>query len=115
MSNRHDNDDVQRVLAETPRGLTVQLKVVPGASRTQVAGVLGDRIRVAVAAAPQAGRANRAVCQLLADVFGVHRCHVVVVSGMTRPLKTVVVEGVKMPDAVSRLRRALGTATTGET
>ena len=47
------------------------MKVVPGASRTRLAGQLGDALKVAVAAPPEAGKANAALIELLAQVFAV--------------------------------------------
>lgn len=67
----------------------IHLKVVPGSSRDALAGVLGDRLKVKVAAAPEGGKANKAVCALLAGVFGVKPRDVSVIAGATSPEKTV--------------------------
>ena len=53
-----------------PGGLELRLKVVPGASRTALAGVLGARLKVRVAAPPEGGKANRAVADLLSAWLG---------------------------------------------
>jgi uncharacterized protein (TIGR00251 family) len=39
--------------------------VVPGAKRTEIAGVYGDAIRIRVAQPPERGKANAAVVRLL--------------------------------------------------
>jgi uncharacterized protein (TIGR00251 family) len=69
-----------------PGGCELRLKVVPGASRDQVVGPLGDRLKVKVAAPPEAGKANRAVCALLAALTG---GRAEVVAGQGNPEKTV--------------------------
>ena len=46
------------------------VKVVPGAARSEVAGRLGAAVKVRVAAPPEGGQANRAVCALLAERLG---------------------------------------------
>ncbi len=83
-------------------GVELRLKVVPGASRSAVAGVLGDRLKVRIAAPPEDGRANRAVEELLSRLAG-SACSVV--SGHASPLKTVVVRGAEE----AALRTALTT------
>lgn len=81
----------------------IDLKVVPGASRSGVAGVLGDRVKVRVAAPPQEGRANDAVRDLLADALGVRPRDVTIVSGHGSPEKTARVAGVDAATAARRL------------
>lgn len=81
----------------------LRLKVVPGSSRDAVGDVLGDRLKIKVAAAPEAGKANVAVCQLLARVLGIKRRDVVIESGMTSPEKTVRLQGVTLAEASVRL------------
>lgn len=48
-----------------PDGMLIRLKVIPGASRSQIVGIHGDRLKVKVAAPPEQGKANRAVVELL--------------------------------------------------
>lgn len=62
----------------------IRLKVVPGASRNAIAGLLGDRLKVRVSAPPEGGKANKAICRVLANELG---CSVVIESGHGSPLK----------------------------
>lgn len=73
----------------------LHVKVVPGASRTRIAGMLGDAIKIQVAAAPEKGRANQAVIELLAAALGVKKNQIQLVAGQTQPRKTFQVEGVE--------------------
>ena len=70
------------------------VKVVPGASRTRVLGEYGGRARIAVAAPPEKGKANRALTTFLAKLLSVRKHDVTVVSGPTSPTKTVRIERV---------------------
>ena len=73
--------------------LTLSLKVIPKASKNEVVGLLDDgSLKVKVTAAPEKGKANAAVCELLADAFDVPKRNVTVVAGDTSRTKTVVVE-----------------------
>ncbi|MFP4056986.1 MAG: DUF167 domain-containing protein [Candidatus Brocadiia bacterium] len=88
-------------------GVEFALRVAPRASRDAVAGLHGDRLRVAVAAPPQGGRANRAVERLLASALGVPRCAVSIVAGARARQKTVRVSGISPRQARQRLERVL--------
>jgi len=73
--------------------LLLHLKVVPKASRDRVVGWVGDRLKVQVTAAPERGKANAAVVEVLAAALGVSRGRVRIIAGETSPLKTVEVDG----------------------
>jgi uncharacterized protein (TIGR00251 family) len=73
--------------------MKIQLKVVPKSSRDRVVGWVGDRLKVQVTAAPERGKANAAVVDVLAGALGVPRSRVRIVAGETSPLKTVEIDG----------------------
>ena len=73
--------------------MRLHLKVIPKSSRDRVVGWIGDRLKVQVTAAPERGKANAAVVEVLAAALGVSRSQVRIVAGETSPLKTVEVEG----------------------
>jgi uncharacterized protein (TIGR00251 family) len=73
--------------------LTIDVLVVPRASRTAVGPNVGDRLRVAVTAPPVDGEANAAVIEALAHAFGVRRSAVTIVRGERGRRKTVRIEG----------------------
>ncbi|QQS07904.1 MAG: DUF167 domain-containing protein [Phycisphaerales bacterium] len=81
----------------------VRVKVVPGSKATVIVGRLGDRLKVKVAAPPEGGRANGAVCELIAKAVGVRSASVEVVHGATSPEKVLRVRGVIAAEAESRL------------
>ncbi len=80
------------------------LKVVPGASKSEVSGWLGDILKVRVAAQPEKGKANVAVVALLTKTFGLSKHSVTVTSGKTSQLKVVEVRGLSM----AQIKRKLG-------
>jgi hypothetical protein len=80
------------------------VKAVPGASRTRIAGALGDRLKITVAAAPEQGKANAAICALLAERCALATRDVTVERGPTTPLKTVRLRSI----SVEAVRAALG-------
>jgi uncharacterized protein len=90
-------------LREVPGGVQFALKVVPGAARTRIVGALGDALKVQVAAPPEGGKANAAVCELLAATFGVPVRAVTVVSGHGHARKVVAVAGLTAAAALAAL------------
>ncbi len=71
----------------------LNLKVVPGSSRDEIVGWLGDSLKVKVKAPPEKGRANEAVIALLADRLGIDASSIAIVSGHGSPAKVVDIEG----------------------
>jgi uncharacterized protein (TIGR00251 family) len=76
----------------------IAVKAVPGARRDEIVGMLGDRLKVRVSAPPEGGKANAAICALIAGALGVRARDVRIVSGETRAEKVVEVEGVGEED-----------------
>jgi uncharacterized protein YggU (UPF0235/DUF167 family) len=56
--------------------------------------MLGDALKIQVAAAPEKGKANEAVREVLADFFGVKIGQIELISGQTQPRKTFLLKGV---------------------
>ena len=91
--------DLSVAMTAVTGGVLLRVKIVPGASRSRVMGLLGNRLKIAVAAPPEAGKANRAVCELLAEALGVAGREVSVTSGHAQPQKSVTVMGVTVEAA----------------
>lgn len=79
------------------------VKVAPKASRNAVRGWLGDTLKVAVTAAPERGKANEAVEELLAAALSLPRGAVRVVAGHTQPRKQLEIAGISPATLRERL------------
>ncbi|HPG27256.1 MAG TPA: DUF167 domain-containing protein [Myxococcota bacterium] len=88
--------------------LRIDLKVVPGSSREEIAGFLGDVLRVRVRAPAERGKANAAVLSLLARTLGVAPSALRVVSGASSPRKTLEITGLASDAVRARLEDAIG-------
>ena len=82
----------------------IRVRLQPRAKRTELAGQRDGALLVRVTAPPVDGRANDALCRLIAKSAGVAPSRVAIVRGATVREKVVRVEGV----AERELRRALG-------
>lgn len=70
----------------------LELHVQPGASRTEFAGMHGERIKLRLAARAVDGKANEALVEFLAAYYGVPRRSVRIESGLKSRRKRVVIE-----------------------
>ena len=90
-------------MAET---VTLHVKVVPHASRDELSGWMGDALKVRVTAAPERGKANAAVVELIAAALAMPQQRVRIVGGATHARKRLAISGVTK----SELRAALDAA-----
>jgi uncharacterized protein (TIGR00251 family) len=81
----------------------LKVHVVPGAKKTELAGLHGEAIKIRCAAPPEDGRANWAVRELLAGLLGVPVRDVTIVRGERARDKVIEVAGVAPEDAKTRL------------
>ena len=88
--------------------IKLPVKVVPGSSRSCVAGWLGDTLKVRVSAPAEGGKANAAVEALLAEALGLPQDGVRVVAGQSSPRKRVEITGLSEAEVRSRLEKAVG-------
>ena len=86
-------------------GVSCRLKVkaVPGASRSEIVGRLGEALKIRVAAPPEGGKANREILELLAERLGLPAASVTLVSGAASPAKVVELLGITAEQAWARL------------
>jgi uncharacterized protein (TIGR00251 family) len=68
--------------------ILLDIKALPGASKSQVAGVSGDRLRRKIAAPPEDGKANAELRSFLAKALGCPRKDIALVAGEKSRLKT---------------------------
>ncbi len=95
--------DITAAVGSSGEGVALRVKVVPGASRSKVVGMLGDRLKLAVAAPPEGGKANKAVCKLIAEGLGVPGRDVEVSVGTSKPQKTLTITGLTVDGVIERL------------
>jgi len=82
---------------------TITVRVQARARREELAGLRGGAFVVRVTAPALEGRANRAVCKLLAARLGVAPSHVSIVRGERHRDKVVRIEGIDQAAAEAAL------------
>ena len=83
----------------------ITVKVQPRAKTTRVAGRMEQAYRLQLAAPPVDGKANEACIAFLAEVAGVAKSHVRIVSGLTSRVKVVEIDGIGQEEMDSRLNK----------
>jgi uncharacterized protein (TIGR00251 family) len=75
-------------------GVYLSIKLQPRASSNEVAGPLGDALKIKVTAPPVDAAANQALIDLLAEELKCSRGQIQIVRGHTSRNKTVWIEGI---------------------
>ncbi|MDX6385212.1 MAG: uncharacterized protein QOK48_2785 [Blastocatellia bacterium] len=79
--------------SEKDRGLTFAVRIIPRASRSEIAGEYNGALRIRIAAPPVDGAANRELVRLLAKSFKLPQNAIEIVSGAGSKNKIVHVSG----------------------
>jgi hypothetical protein len=80
-------------IKQTETGCELSVRVQPGASRSEVAGLHGTALKVRVKAPPVEGKANEALLEYLAKVLRVRRSQCAVARGEKSRSKVVAIRG----------------------
>ena len=89
-------------MKNVPGGVTLAVRVTPHARKNEIVGLVGEAIKVKLAAPPVEGAANAALCAFLAEQLGVRKSAVTLVAGQTSRHKVVRVDGVTVDEVQAR-------------
>jgi uncharacterized protein len=84
----------------------VTVKVHPRARQTRLAGQVGERWKLDLAAPPVDGKANEECVRFFADLARVPRSRVRIITGASSRVKVVEIEDVAQAEMEERLRQA---------
>jgi uncharacterized protein len=82
----------------TNSGIIVSVKTQPGARRNRIVGEYGGRLKLAVTAAPEKGKANKAVIELLAGALHIPESSIHIISGESSRDKRLMIDGLSSLD-----------------
>ncbi|OQY98567.1 MAG: hypothetical protein B6D35_11745 [Candidatus Brocadia sp. UTAMX2] len=80
-------------IATTNSGVILSIRTLPGSSKNRIVGEYGGRLKLAVTAAPEKGKANKAVIELLADILRINESSIHIISGESSRDKRLMIEG----------------------
>jgi len=94
---------VREPIEASESGFRLRLRVLPRASKSELAGIRGDALCIRLTAPPVEGAANQALLRFLAERLGVRPAAVRIITGLTSRQKLVEVEGLAPAEAKARL------------
>lgn len=89
-----------------PKGLTMRFEVVPGSKKLAVPSGFNPwrrSLEAKLTEEPSRGKANRQLVEAVADLFGIQEDRVEVLSGHKNSRKVLLVRGISLEEAASRL------------
>lgn len=87
--------------------MKLPLKVIPGASSDAIVGWQGDALKLKVRAAPEKGRANKAVIALLASKLDIPAAAMSIESGHSSQRKILAVDDAYSEDFKCALKQVI--------
>lgn len=85
--------------------MRLAVKVAPKAARNALNGWMGDTLKISVTTAPEKGKANQAVIELLAEALRLPKSALAVVRGQTSTQKLIEIHGLDEAEVWRRLGR----------
>ena len=86
-----------------PASCRLEAKVIPGASRDEVAGTMGNAVKIKLRAPPVEGRANEALVEFLSEQLDLPRRAISLERGETSRQKLLRIEGLDLAAVRARL------------
>ena len=87
--------------------VSLSIHVQPKASRTRIAGLHGDAVKLCITSPPVDGKANAAVIQFFAKLFKIPRAAVTLASGEASRDKRIILAGISAAQAAAVLQPLL--------
>ena len=103
----NEADSLTIRVGNSPAGVTLMIRVIPRAGRTEIAGIRSEALAVRLAAAPVDGAANDALVTFLSDLFRLPRRSVTILSGHASRNKRIALAGLSEPEITARLNDIL--------
>lgn len=79
-----------------PHGVILHIQVQPRASRSEVYGLIQDRLKIRIAAPPVDGEANDELFRFLSKLLGVPKSRLQLLRGESSKMKDLRIEGITL-------------------
>lgn len=90
-------------LEQRDTGIILPVRAQPGAKKNALTGEHAGQLKVSVTQAPEKGKANAAIVDVLADALGLRRSQISLISGETSSQKKFLITGITIEELQSRI------------
>jgi uncharacterized protein (TIGR00251 family) len=80
-------------LQDDPRGVILPVRAAAGSRRNAILGIRNGAVRVAVTAAPEKGKANKAIIAVLSEALSIPKSMIQLIAGETSQQKRFLLVG----------------------
>lgn len=91
-------------IIEQKDGTTLLLHIQPGASKSEIAGIHGDRLKIRLKAPPLEGKANGELIKLLSTLLDVPKRNIEIIRGLSSRRKSVKIIGITRDQLIEQLK-----------
>ena len=89
----------------TGNDIIVKVKIVPGSSQDKIIGIYNDALKIAIAAPPVEGKANKKCIAYLAKYFDVVKSKIEIISGQTSKNKLIKIYDISQKEFLDKLEK----------
>lgn len=86
------------------KSISIQVKVVTGASRVAFSGIEGDCYKIRLSEKPLKGRANKQLIHFLSDILDIPKSNIQILRGEKSKLKTIKISGLSPEEVQERFK-----------
>jgi len=90
-----------------PDGTVLPVRAQPGARRNEIRGLQDGALKVCVTQAPEKGKANKAIVEVLAKWLEVRKSQIELISGETASQKKFLIRAIEQKDLAERISSRL--------
>jgi uncharacterized protein (TIGR00251 family) len=94
-------------IIEHAEGCVLFVRVQPQARRNGIQGEVGGCLKIAVTAAPDKGKANQALLNVLGEALGLRSSQIELIGGFTQRQKKVLIRNCSKAELVTKLTALL--------
>ncbi|MCK4240393.1 MAG: YggU family protein [Candidatus Atribacteria bacterium] len=85
--------------------IVIKVKIVPGSSKDKIIGIYNDALKIAIAAPPVEGKANKKCIAYLAKCFDIAKSKIEIISGQTSKNKLIKINDVSQKDFLDKIEK----------
>lgn len=95
-------------LSESADGIVLRLYIQPRSSKNEITGIHGGTsLKIRLTSPPVEGAANSACIEFLADILGIRKNQITIVSGQKSRIKLIRIRGSSLDEVETRLLKSL--------